>query len=413
VAVRWKNQLKRKLFGLDSAKTLSYLRGLRALQEQEVALLKEDIRSQQSTNEKLRLEVSLLEAKCKERLKQNKLYELAEKRLEDSKRVLQVLGDVEVKTVHDLIDQKRSDHEQQIKQLEAQSQSYEQTLHSLMDELSALIGKIEQLDVEKEDPEIHMQQDTSSAEVAATKVQSVLMEEILEELTATEEPAAPSEDKELASLQKRAKLIQFKLRSIADQQSDDLIQKSAMEAKGRVQEDTEHTESGVQATGTWGPHASVNRAAPQPPGVRKKPVSKPSAFWGDVDDYIGSNYLEAIEETQSLPIERSATLSDTTGAFEAAAPEAKNTPTESKPNAETGGQAKESPALSEEIHAIRNRYIVGKLAGEALYNQQGMLIIAKNETITAEIVDRANREGKLPDLIVNMIIPNLNDGSEG
>lgn len=68
-----------------------------------------------------------------------------------------------------------------------------------------------------------------------------------------------------------------------------------------------------------------------------------------------------------------------------------------------------SPALSEEIRHIRHKYIVGKIAGEDLFDRQGRLIVARHGTITSEIVDQADREGKLADLIVSMVLPGLGE----
>ncbi len=66
-----------------------------------------------------------------------------------------------------------------------------------------------------------------------------------------------------------------------------------------------------------------------------------------------------------------------------------------------------SPAISAEINNIRHKYIVGKIAGESLIANDGSVIIAQNQIITAEIVARAEAEGRLPELIVNMILPGM------
>lgn len=68
-----------------------------------------------------------------------------------------------------------------------------------------------------------------------------------------------------------------------------------------------------------------------------------------------------------------------------------------------------SPAVEKEINTVRNRYIVGKLAGEDLLDSKGIIIIRKKQLITAETVNMAEQEGKLPELIINMVIPGLED----
>ena len=69
-----------------------------------------------------------------------------------------------------------------------------------------------------------------------------------------------------------------------------------------------------------------------------------------------------------------------------------------------------SAAVSEEIRQLRRRYILGKLAGEDLADRNGRILIAKGQPITEAVMDAADREGKLAELIVNMVIPGLGDG---
>ncbi len=68
-----------------------------------------------------------------------------------------------------------------------------------------------------------------------------------------------------------------------------------------------------------------------------------------------------------------------------------------------------SNELIEQIDSIKSQYMVGKVAGNDLFDLQGNLIIAKSSVITREIVERANRAGKLADLIVNMKIAELEE----
>ncbi len=55
----------------------------------------------------------------------------------------------------------------------------------------------------------------------------------------------------------------------------------------------------------------------------------------------------------------------------------------------------------------RNRYIVGRLAGEDLYDSNDEVIIRKGAEITTEIIDQANKEGLLAELIMYMTLPGL------
>jgi hypothetical protein len=50
----------------------------------------------------------------------------------------------------------------------------------------------------------------------------------------------------------------------------------------------------------------------------------------------------------------------------------------------------------------KHAFIIGKFAGSDLLDESGKLIIAKDEAITQETVEKAEAEGKLVDLIVDM-----------
>ncbi|MDP4171119.1 MAG: hypothetical protein Q8906_10965 [Bacillota bacterium] len=76
------------------------------------------------------------------------------------------------------------------------------------------------------------------------------------------------------------------------------------------------------------------------------------------------------------------------------------------------GASVESPAINQELESIKKRYIVGKVAGSDLFDDQGALIVAKQTEITGEIVEKANRAGVLADLIVHMKIPDLSETHE-
>lgn len=70
-------------------------------------------------------------------------------------------------------------------------------------------------------------------------------------------------------------------------------------------------------------------------------------------------------------------------------------------------ESRASPALGKEINALRYRYLRGKLAGQDLLDEVETIIIRKNDPITPEVIDLADRKGKLAELIVNMTIPEL------
>ena len=86
----------------------------------------------------------------------------------------------------------------------------------------------------------------------------------------------------------------------------------------------------------------------------------------------------------------------------------KQSPVVSKPN-ETLNDYDSEDSLMAQINAIKAQYIVGKVAGEDLFDQKGQLIISKSNMISRQVVNQAHMEGKLAELIVNMKIPGLGE----
>jgi hypothetical protein len=62
-----------------------------------------------------------------------------------------------------------------------------------------------------------------------------------------------------------------------------------------------------------------------------------------------------------------------------------------------------------EIEKIKRNYIVGKLAGADIIDSQGRIILTKHFLITDNMIRRVQREGKLVELIVNMVMPERGD----
>lgn len=64
-----------------------------------------------------------------------------------------------------------------------------------------------------------------------------------------------------------------------------------------------------------------------------------------------------------------------------------------------------SKEMEMEIKNIKNNYLIGKIVGEDLFDNNGGRIAYKNEHITEDIIEKAEKSGKLVDLILNMSIP--------
>lgn len=75
-----------------------------------------------------------------------------------------------------------------------------------------------------------------------------------------------------------------------------------------------------------------------------------------------------------------------------------------RPN-ETKNDQITQESLRQKIDAVRDKYVIGNVAGEDLLDSKGAIIIRKNETITKSSMEKALNEGKLAELIVNMVLP--------
>ena len=66
---------------------------------------------------------------------------------------------------------------------------------------------------------------------------------------------------------------------------------------------------------------------------------------------------------------------------------------------------KVNEVLEERIENIRIKYLVGKKVGEDLLDAGGIVIATKNSLITEDLINIVDKQGKLSELILNMIFP--------
>lgn len=134
-------------------------------------------------------------------------------------------------------------------------------------------------------------------------------------------------------------------------------------------------------------------AATPPPGVRSDETSQASPDPG-ADRRSDDHADEPQHQSEGRQAERAQE--------EPAAPEPPSNP----PADLLVNPARASTAA---IQTLKMRYIVGKCAGKDLLSSTGQPIIRKGEWITAETVQVAERDGKLVELIVNMVIDGFGD----
>lgn len=168
----------------------------------------------------------------------------------------------------------------------------------------------------------------------------------------------------------------------------------------------------------------------------------PDDFWEDIDHYVhhpmGSELSDALTrrrrgrhaKSDPIGLDASAVIpppetvsrkehpdrpsvaarDEATSTPVAATGESAATPLLPPATPEDGGNRPQTGRASvldlnrDEAEHVKTRYIVGKRAGKDLFDQQGQLIIRKDEVITAEIVAVVEYNGKLVELILNMVI---------
>ena len=68
-----------------------------------------------------------------------------------------------------------------------------------------------------------------------------------------------------------------------------------------------------------------------------------------------------------------------------------------------------SHGLKAQIDTARYKFILGKIAGEDLFNAEGGIIVNKHQKITPEVVEAAQKENKLSELIINMLFQGMDE----
>ena len=72
-------------------------------------------------------------------------------------------------------------------------------------------------------------------------------------------------------------------------------------------------------------------------------------------------------------------------------------------------KTKTNKALQNRIKNIRFKYLVGKIVGEDLMDSKGIIIASKNSLITKKMINIVDKQGKLAELILNMIFPEVSE----
>jgi nitrogenase molybdenum-iron protein alpha/beta subunit len=65
--------------------------------------------------------------------------------------------------------------------------------------------------------------------------------------------------------------------------------------------------------------------------------------------------------------------------------------------------------MQNQIVNIRSKYLIGKIVGEDLMDGSGKLLAKNGLVITEDLIEKVDIEGKLPELILNMILPETSE----
>ncbi|MDF2558047.1 MAG: hypothetical protein K0R71_1875 [Bacillales bacterium] len=134
--------------------------------------------------------------------------------------------------------------------------------------------------------------------------------------------------------------------------------------------------------------------------------SKTDSFWGNLEECV----VDALQSKQIFGNSEMDFDFKALESKEAQVTAESDDPIESNKLDTDSPVPKQDHVLIEQIDSIKSMYIVGKLAGDDLFDQNGNLIISKYSLITKEVVDKANRAGKLAELIVNMKLSGMGAG---
>ncbi|TVY07705.1 hypothetical protein [Paenibacillus cremeus] len=407
----WKLRLCSRLFGLHKGKVHEFLRKMEHLHEDELALLAARVEAYRKEQELIMgIKMELLRKQEVSRSEQLGVLQPEPEPVNEPQIVHETepVSELEIDSVPELVEVSMSEPvSEQLAMEQPVAEAHGLALTQWMEE------RDREADVRRTEYERHIAMLEEQAERTSKMLEE--LERQLEEKTA--QAAEKDKDKEIekpAELEaseeqaKLAKVVMLKPKPVLVEVQP--IQAVTADGLMLQEEDREPVLPNVVASTV----AGAEQLEARPSG---------SAFWGNVDGYMRSSStaaearvspaarpvrLLAEEKPQDsrVAVQSELEAGQREAAASAAASEGASTPSPTMP---PQAQSQESAALTSEIQAIRHRYIVGKRAGDTLYDAGGRLIISQGGVITADVVDAADRAGKLADLIVGMTISGLGD----
>lgn len=375
---RTKPFIPKSWFGYQVRDTEAYLRKIEESQRLEYDAVEAQLKTQRSINDQLKTEIEELKRHETDSISIDvSSYEetaLLYERLERSVEAIERQGEAERESLLRLRERKRERHARLMTEWDKQFDEYRIALDFLLEEAASWIAKV----MEKRGFSGQMAQEIEQAMKAPSVVDAAVYDH--DELISEDSGSNLAE-----GAGQTAKILKFRLRS-------------ALKEAGVVDDEVAASFSSMTADGmTW--NEPDEQIVALDTNTKR---NNPSTFWGELDAYLDEHEPKFVPELQTadinesdLSVEVNAVIAEP---MEEVVPEPIGRESADQP-------VQGSPGLSDEIQSIKNRYIVGKAAGENLYTTDGRLIISKGQTITSQIVQEAEHQGKLPDLIVQMVIP--------
>ena len=425
--MKHQNKLRLAWFGLDIRETERYLSKRDALYDSEAEQLEALIQSEKALNKKLRQELdqktALLNAN-----KHNRPDEFADlllQRLDDSVEALRKQGEAERQRLLALMETKRTEQGSKRADMDKQLAEYQVAFDQLLAEAARLLANLKDKP-EQDKPEVIEEEIVSfSAEIQGpVELAEEENEELAEDVKMEQNLQGESE------FAYGANVVRFRQKSVLDSLEESESEQTMVTADGAAPPAVMRDQAFKNEPAPKQVETALRMKHETASSIVPDVQASASGFWGDVSLYMegGNEKTEgsaASPPPEAPPVIAMASERLTAAAqhelaeAEAASSAVDPSPRIPNPNASHASSAASaepetsavSPALAEEIKSIQYRYIAGKAAGENLYGEDGSLIIAKGGIITTDTIKRAERAGKMPDLIVQMVIPGFAEPS--
>lgn len=430
----------KKLLGYNRRQVEEHLARVREIRENEIKLIRENIEACRQERESLKGELESLQEERERRLKSQGLYKCALERVKKTVDLINQAGIEDIKSINEQLAQKVIAQENSLSNVEKE-------IRQARSHMDAMLQSILQISREKEpaaaaDEEIPVRKvvGTIFSPHSKSEIVSAMGEDILGKTVVSSNGSLVGKVGNLAVDHATGEVKGFYLKGgnfispdcVMAVKKDSLVvstdwQKAGQKADKASLERLENLKNLLEKQLSQDDPASPEDLAIIPQSKDEgHPVSDGilspdfGGFWGDGPE--GQAWPGAVIEERAPAAEEKAPFPE--GSVPAVehresffGPAATgNAPDRGGPEAsaldrdhlEPGpAERRESPVVAREIKTVRHKYVVGKLAGEDLLDGDGGLIVRKNEMITPGIIDRAEREGKLAELIINMVIPGL------